>query len=101
MKSDFANVVRIPSAILLIALEFTNVVGFWALGGNIPASRQHSRYPFQFAAYGLAVAVLVLEPNALSRFLRKPILRWSFCLLLLLTWSMLVRTFKPPTGYTD
>ena len=101
MKSDLTAIVRIPSAVLLVALEFTNIFAFWALGGNVPASTQHSRFPFQFAAYGLAAAVLVLDPDVLRRFFRKPILRWSFCLLLLLTWSMLVRTFKPPVGYTN
>src|SRR2546430_2167939 len=101
MKFDFTTIVRIPSTILLIALEFTNIVAFWAEGGNLPASAQHSRYPFQFAAYGLAAVVLLLDSDALRRFLRKPIVCWSFGLLVLLTWSMLVRTFKPPVGYTD
>src|ERR1700730_4639840 len=101
MKSDFTKIVRIPSAILLVALEFTHIAAFWAGGGNASASAPHSRYSFQFATYGLATVVLLLDPEALRRLLRKPILRWSFCLLLLLTWSMLVRTFAPPVGYTD
>ena len=100
MKSDFTNIVRIPTAVLIVALEFTNVVAFWAAGGNLGAAL-HSRFPFQFAAYGLAAVVLVLDPDILRRVFRKPIVCWSFCLLLLLTWSMLVRTFNPPVGYTN
>ena len=100
-KSELANIVRIPSAILLIALEFTNVVAFLAEGGNTPASIRHSRYPFQFAAYGLAVLVLLLDWQVLRRFFRKPIVYWSFCALLLYTLSMVERTFNAPTGYTN
>jgi O-antigen ligase len=95
-----AKFTQTACAVLLISLEFTNLVGFWALGGNVPASTQHSRYLFQFVAYGLAMVVLLLDPNALRRFGRKPVLHWSFCLLVLLTWSMLVRTFSPPASYT-
>ena len=72
----------------------------FGLGGNLGAAL-HSRFPFQFAAYGLAAVVLVLDPDILRRVFRKPIVCWSFCLLLLLTWSMLVRTFNPPVGYTN
>ena len=35
-KSSLANFVRIPSAILLIALEFTSLVPFLAEGGTTP-----------------------------------------------------------------
>jgi O-antigen ligase len=99
-KSELTNVVRIPSAILLIALEFTNIVAFWAEGGNEPASIQHSRYPFQFAAYGLAAVVLLLDRRGLRRFFNKPIVHWSLCALLLFSLSMLVRAFNAPVGYS-
>ena len=100
-KSELTNIVRIPSAILLIALEFTNVVAFLAEGGNTPASIQHSRYPFQFAAYGLAVVVLLLDRQVLRRFFHKPIVYWSLCVLVLFTWSMVVRAFNAPVGYSN
>src|SRR5258708_2204665 len=99
-KSELTNIVRIPSAIMLIVLEFTNVVAFLAEGGNTPASIQHSRYPFQFAAYGLAVVVLLVDGQVLRRFFGKPIVYWSFCALLLYTLSMVKRTFNAPIGYT-
>lgn len=99
-RSELTNIIRTLSAILLIALEFTNIIAFFTEGGNQRAIPQHSRYPVQFAAYGLAAAVLLLDRGGLRRFLRKPIVHWSFCLLILITWSMVVRTFNtPPIGY--
>ncbi len=100
-KSELIYVTRVPSAILLIALEFTNVVAFWAEGGNKPASIQHSRYPFQFAAYGLAAVMLLLDRRVLQRFFHKPIVHWSLSVLLLFTLSMVVRAFNAPVGYSN
>src|SRR6266853_1485120 len=100
-KSELTYAARFPSAILLIALEFTNIVTFWAEGGDTPSSIQHSRYPFQFAAYGLAALLLLLDQRVLRRFLHKPIVHWSFCALLLFSWSMVVRAFHAPVGYSN
>jgi O-Antigen ligase len=99
-KSELIYLVRISSAILLTALEFTNIVAFWAEGGNTPARIQHSRYSFQFAAYGLAAIVLLLDGQGRRRFFHKPIVCWSFCALLLFALSMQVRAFNPPVSYS-
>jgi len=100
-KSELTYILRVLTAILLIALEFSNLVAFWAEGGINPASIQHSRYPFQFAAYGLAAIVLLFDPQALRRLFHKPIVNWSYCALLLFFWSMLMRAFDAPVGYSN
>ncbi len=101
VKKSIANTFRIPCALLLIALEFTNLATFLVDGGNSPGTNRHSSYAFQFAAYGIAGLVLLLDREAMRRIIRKPIVRWAFVTLMLLTWAMLVRTFNVPIGYTD
>ena len=99
--SPLANFVRIPSAILLIALEFTALVPFLAEGGTTPATVRYSRFPVYFAAYGICVLIMALDLKSAKRFLEKPLVRWAFAALMLFTWGMLVRTFNAPAGIDD
>ena len=98
---SLANAVRIPSAFLLIALEFTSLVPFLAEGGNTPVTVEHSRYPMYFAAYGICALIMALDFQSGKRFLEKPLVLWAFAALMLFTWGMLVRTFNSPAGIED
>jgi O-antigen ligase len=98
---SLANAVRIPSAFLLIALEFTSLVPFLAEGGNTPVTVEHSRYPMYFAAYGICALIMALDFQSGKRFLEKPLVLWAFAALMLFTWGMLVRTFNAPAGIED
>ena len=100
-KSPLANYVRIPSAILLIALEFTSLVRFLAEGGTTPRTIQHSRYPLVFAAYGICALIMALDLKSAKRFFDKRIVLWAFAALMLFTWGMLVRVFNAPAGVED
>lgn len=100
-KFSPADLVRIPSALLLIALEFTSLVKFLADGGTIPVKVEHSSYPAYFAAYGICALIIALDFKSAKRFLEKPLVRWAFAALLLFTWGMLVRTFNAPAGIDD
>ncbi len=100
-KSYLAGFVRILSAMLLIALQFTSLVQFLAEGGKTPATIQHSSYPMYFAAYGVCALIIALDLKSVKRFLEKPLVRWAFAALTLFTWGMLVRTFNAPAGIED
>lgn len=96
-----ANFVRIPSALLLIALEFTSLVPFLAEGGTTSRTIQHSRFPVYFAAYGISALIMALDLKSAKRLLEKPLVIWAFAALMLFTWGMLVRTFNSPAGIDD
>ena len=100
-KSPLVNFVRIPSALLLIALEFTSLVRFLAEGGTTSRTIQHSRYPVVFAAYGICALIMALDLKSAKRFLEKPLVLWAFAALMLFTWGMLVRMFNAPAGIED
>jgi O-Antigen ligase len=100
-KTSIANFVRIPSALLLIALEFTSFVPFQAEGGTISRTIVHSRYPVYFAAYGICALIITLDLKSAKRFLEMPLVRWALAALMLFTWGMLVRTFNAPAGIED
>lgn len=99
--SSPARLVRIPSALLLIALEFTSLVLFLAEGGTTSRTIEHSRYPVYFAAYGICILIVMLDLKSAKRFLEKPLVLWAFAALILFTWGMLVRTFNAPAGIED
>lgn len=94
-----AQNIRIGTALLLIGFEFTNLFTYLAEWSN--RGVQHSRYPLQFAAYGVCLLIIVLDRKNLKRVLEKRIVVWAFAFLLLLTWAMLVRTFNSPVGVSD
>ncbi len=91
--------IRVGTALLLIGLEFTNFIPYMAEFAK--KGVQHSRYPFQYAAYGICLLIILLDWTNLKRLLGKSITLWAFVLLILLTWAMLIRTFNVPVGYTD
>ena len=100
-KSSLAYFVRILSAILLIALEFTSLVRFLAEGGTTQVTIQHSSFPVYFAAYGVCALIVALDPTYAKRFLEKPLVCWALAALMLFTCGMLVRTFNAPAGIED
>jgi hypothetical protein len=100
-KVTLADFVRIPSALLLIALEFTSLVPFLSEGGRTARTIEHSRYPVYFAAYGICALIVALDPRSAGRFLKKPLVLWTYAALLLFSWAMLVRTFNAPAGIED
>jgi hypothetical protein len=100
-KVLLADFVRIPSALLLIALEFTSLVPFLAEGGTTSRTITHSRFPVYFAAYGICALIVALDPRSAGRLLKKPLLLWTYAALMLFSWGMLVRTFNSPAGIED
>lgn len=100
-KSSLANIVRLPAAVMLIALEFTSLVPFLAEGGATSRTIEHSRYPVYFAAYGICALIVMLDLKSAKRLLETPLVRWAFAALMLFTWGMLVRTFNAPAGIED
>jgi O-antigen ligase len=100
-KSRLARLFRIAAALLLVGLEFTNAFTFLAEGGNSSTASQHSRYPLQFAAYGVCFLIVLLDHANIKRLFEKSIVRWAGAVLALLTWAMLVRAFNTPAGIDD
>lgn len=99
--SSHASFVRIPSALLLIALEFTALFPFLAEGGTTLRTIQLSRFPVYFAAYGICSLIMAFDLKSAKRFLETPLVLWAFAALMLFTWGMLVRTFNAPSGIDD
>ena len=100
-KLSLANAVRIPSAIALIALEFTCLFPFLAEGGATPVTNERSRYSLYFASYGICALIMAFDFKCLKGLLEKPVVRWAFAAVMLLTWGMLVRVFNAPAGIED
>jgi hypothetical protein len=100
-KSSLASFVRISSALLVIALEFTSLLPFLAEGGATPVTNPHSRYLLYYAAYGICAMIVMLDPQSARRFLEKPFVRWAFAAVMLFTWGMLVRVFNASAGIDD
>ena len=98
-KVRIAYWLRLLWAPLLIAIEFTNLSSFYALGGRdqIPPD-PHSPYGFQIATYGVCGLILALDRSNAPRLVQKRIFKWTFAVLTLFTWGMLVRTFYAPPG---
>jgi O-antigen ligase len=99
--------VRMISAIVLISLEFTDLFFFLtAYSEPNQNTRQLRRlavspYSIQFLAYAVAIFIVMLDPRAFRRLLKKPIAAWLVATLGLYTWGMLVRTFNTPAGFSD
>jgi hypothetical protein len=99
MTVSLISKIRTATAVLLVGLEFTNLVPFvaeWRL-----MSVQHSRYPFQYAAYFICILLVLLDRSVAERILRKPLIYWLFATLALLMWAMVVRTFRATAGFSD
>jgi O-Antigen ligase len=90
---------RLLWAFLLIGIEFTNLSQFYALGGKrqIPPD-PHSPYGLQIATYCVCGVIMALDWTNAVRLVQRRIFRWTFAVLTLFTWGMLVRTFYAPAG---
>jgi O-antigen ligase len=106
-KARIISRVRLVSAMILIALEFTDL--FWFLTAYSEPN-QHVRqvrrlaispYAIQFATYAIAAFVIMLDFGTFKRLLAKPVVRWVLVTLALYTWGMIVRTFDYPGGIPD
>lgn len=93
-----AHNIRLWTALLLVGLEFTNLFTYLAESNR---GVQHSRFPLQFAAYGICLLLIALDRSNLKRLLQKRVILWAFAFLLLLTWAMLVRMFNTPVVLSD
>jgi O-antigen ligase len=106
-KARIINRVRLVSAIVLIALEFTDL--FWFLTAQSEPNQQVrqlrrlaiSPYTIQFAAYAVAAFVIMLDFGTFKRLLRRPVVYWVLATLALYTLGMIVRTFDYPGGIPD
>jgi O-Antigen ligase len=98
-KARITYRLRFVWALLLIGIEFTNLSQFYALGGKeqIPPD-PHSPYGLQIATYIVCGFILALDRSNAVRLVQRPIFKWTFAVLTLFTWGMLVRTFYAPAG---
>jgi O-Antigen ligase len=98
-KVRIAYWLRLLWAPLLIGIEFTNLSSFYALGGKdqVPPD-PHSPYGLQIVTYGVCALIVMLDRSNAGRLVQKPIFKWTFAVLTLFTWGMLVRTFYTPPG---
>jgi O-Antigen ligase len=89
---------RLIWAPLLIGLEFTNLFTVISEGGKIHLADPRSPYVLQIASYGVCVLILLVDPSNVIRLVQKRIFKWTFAVLTLFTWGMLVRAFYAPAG---
>jgi hypothetical protein len=89
---------RLVWAPLLIGLEFTNLFTVVAEGGKTQLANPRSPYVLQIATYGVCALILVLDSSNAARLMQKRIFKWTFAVLTLFAWGMLVRTFYAPAG---
>jgi hypothetical protein len=98
-KLRLVHNLRLGTALLFVALEFTNVVPYLAEWSN--KDSQFSRYPLQFAGYGVCLLVLLFDRRNVWRLLHKRITLWAAALLVLLSWAMIIRMFNSPADVSD
>jgi hypothetical protein len=81
-------------ALVLIGLEFTNL--FVVFGPRLATPR--SPYLLEFATYAVGALIVLLDPADAVRLIQNRIFKWTFAVLLLFSWGMLVRTFYIPAA---
>jgi hypothetical protein len=89
---------RLMWAPLLIGLEFTNLLKAVTESGKTQLANGRSPYLLEFATYGVCAIIVLLDRSNVARLVQKPIFKWTFAVLALFTWGMLVRTFYAPAG---
>ena len=89
---------RLAWAPLLIGLEFTNLFTVISEGGKTHLADPRSPYVLQIATYGVCFLILALDTSNAIRLVQKRIFKWTFAVLTLFTWGMLVRAFYAPAG---
>lgn len=89
---------RLVWALPLIGLEYTNLFAIVAEGGKTQLANSRSPYVLQFASYIVCALILAFDESNATRLVHKRIFKWTFAVLALFTWGMLVRTFYAPPG---
>ena len=89
---------RLVWAPVLIGLEFTNLFTIISEGGKTHLADPRSPYLLQIATYGVSALIVTLDPSNAIRLMQRRIFKWTFAVLTLFTWGMLVRTFYLPAG---
>jgi len=97
-NAPIANWLRLVWAPILIGFEFTNLFTVISEGGKTQLADARSPYVLQIATYGVCALIFALDPSNATRLLQKRIFKWTFAVLTLFTWGMLVRTFYAPAG---
>ena len=102
----FANHLRLVFAVVLIALEFTNLFDFvtFRAVSNPQMKRfalNSSPYALPFLGYGICLIVVTLDRECLKRLVKQPIFRWVFVATIVFAWSMLLRAISPPGELED
>lgn len=97
---------RLLFGLVLIALEFSNLVQFATFGSrdlfHTASAKVHaSAYTLQAVSYLMIPLISVLAPGTLRRLFSQPIFRWTAGAFLLFSWGMVLRSFNPPAGYPE
>src|SRR5262249_23574724 len=105
-RSKLAIKWRLIFAVLLIALEFSNLMQFATFGINdlfhtSHASVHASPYFLQALGYAIVVLVSVLNPGCLKKLFTQPLFWWTAVTAAVFIWGMLMRSFKPPAGLQE
>jgi hypothetical protein len=105
-RSKLAIRWRLIFALLLIALEFSNLMQFATFGSNDLFHTSHanvhaSPYSLQALGYVMVAVVSVLDPRCLRKLFAQPLFRWTAVTAAVFTWGMLMRAFNPPGGLEE
>ncbi len=105
-RINLANTWRLLFALVLIALEFSNLVQFATFGSrdlfHTSSAKIHlSSYSLQALGYLMVVVVTVLNPRSMRKLFAQPIFRWAIAAMAVFTWGMLIRSFNPPVGLPE
>ena len=105
-RSKLAIRLREIFALLLIALEFSNLMQFATFGSNdhfhtARANVHASPYSLQALGYVMVAVVSVLDPRCLRKLFAQPLFRWTAATVAAFTWGMLMRAFHPPAGLQE
>ncbi len=98
---------RLIFALVLIALEFSNLMQFATFGSRdlfhtASANKIHvSTYSLQALGYVMVAAVSVLDPGSLRKLFAQTLFRWTAVVVAVFTWGMLMRAFNPPAGLQE
>lgn len=93
----FTYDIQLVAAIVLVALEFTNVFQF--LTAN-PYRRYLplSAYTLQFATIAVALTLFPLNAAKIKRILNSHVFYWVFAIWCLFTWGIILRIFDSQAG---
>jgi hypothetical protein len=106
VRSKLATRWRLVFALVLIALEFTNLMQFATFGSrdlfHTASAKVHvSTYILQAFGYVMVAVVSVLDPGSLRKLFAQPLFRWTAVVIVVFTWGMVMRAFNPPAGLQE